>query len=215
MAIIFDAANKRIILDSVSVTASEIWSRWADWIVLSDNSKYLPALTQVGGDNLGSGMSIPIYIFLENGWRVRPMEANHSLNITGNLFVQGGGVPVVNTLGQFNVSVQYTVPVQAQAVNTSGGGSGLTAEQVWSHPGRTLTDYSGVWAAAPALELAAKVDIAQAILRNKTITDPVTGLMTVYADDNVTPLLQAQVYETQYTTQNYRGQGAERRERLA
>lgn len=213
MAITFDAANKRIILDSVSVTASEIWSRWVDWIVTSDNSKYLPAMTQVGGDDLGSGLLIPIYIFLQNGWRVRPMESNHSLNITGNLFVAGGGVPVVNTLGTFNVSVQYTVPVQAQAVSTSGGS--LTAADVWSHPTRTLSDYSGVWTASPALELAAKVDIAQAILRNKTITDPGTGLMTVYADDGTTPLLQAQLYETQYTTQAYRGQGAERRERLA
>lgn len=216
MAITFDASSKRIILDSVSVTASEIWSRWVDWVASGDNSKYLPAMTQVGGDDLGSGLLIPIYIFLQNGWRVRPMEASHSLTITGNLFVAGGGTPVVNTLGTFNVSVQYTVPVQAQAVSTSGGGgSGLTAAQVWEYPNRTITDFSGVWDEAPALELAAKVDIAQAILRNKTVTDPSTGLMTVYADDGSTPLLQAQLYETQYTTQVYRGQGAERRERLA
>ena len=35
----------------------------------------------------------------------------------------------MNTLGNYNVSVQYTVPVQAQAMSTSGGSGGLTAEQ--------------------------------------------------------------------------------------
>lgn len=125
---IFDPTNKRIILDTASVTVSQIWSRWIDWVASSDNAKYLPALSQVGGDDLGSGLSIPVYIFLLNGWRVRPMEANHQLTITGNLFVDGGGVPVVNTLGAYNVSTQYTVPVQAQTVAT--GGSSVSAAEV-------------------------------------------------------------------------------------
>ena len=49
--------------------------------------------------------------------------------ITGNLFTEDGSSPVVNPLGNYNVSVQYTVPVQAQAMSTSGGSGGLTAEQ--------------------------------------------------------------------------------------
>lgn len=138
MPIVFDPANKRIVLDSTSVTASDIWVQWSAWAASDDNSKYLPALKQVGGDDLGGGLLIPIYIFLLNGWRVRPMEANHNLQISGNLFVEGGGVPVVQTLGAFNVSVQYTVAMQAQAIITSGGsGSSVTAEAVadavWQH----------------------------------------------------------------------------------
>ena len=129
MAITFDPANRRIVLDSASTSASELWSRWADWVALSDNAKYLPAFRQVGGDDLGGGLSIPPYLFLMNGWRVRPMESNHTLVITGNLFVDGGGVPVVPTLGAFNVSAQYTVPVQAQGIATSGS-TGPTASQV-------------------------------------------------------------------------------------
>ncbi len=129
MAITFDPAAKRIILDSISVTAEEIFSRWEDWALLSDNAKYGAVMTHVGGDDLGGGLFIPNYIFLQNGWRVRPMEANHNLNITGNLFVAGGGVPVVNTLGNYNVAVQYTVPVQAQGIATEGG-TGPTAEEI-------------------------------------------------------------------------------------
>ncbi len=125
----FDGLTKRIILDSSSVTASEIWSRYIDWLGAdSNNAKWGLAMTQIGGDDLGGGLFVPIYIFLQNGWRVRPMEANHALIITGNLFVAEGGSPLVNTLGSYNVIAQYTVPVQAQAF-ASGGSGGLTIDQ--------------------------------------------------------------------------------------
>lgn len=120
MAISFDPVNKRIILDSISITATELYSRWVDWAATGDNLKYGLVFRQVGGDDLGGGLSIPPYYFLQGSWRVRPMESNHNLTITGNLFVEGGGVPVVSTLGTFQVNVNYTVPVQAQGISTSG-----------------------------------------------------------------------------------------------
>jgi hypothetical protein len=129
MAITFDAAAKRVILDSASVTATELYSRWVDWAAQSDNAKYGVVFRQVGSDDLGGGLSIPPYYFLQAGWRVRPMESSHNLTITGNLFVEGGGVPVVSTLGTFQVNVNYTVPVQAQGISTSGG-SGPTAAEI-------------------------------------------------------------------------------------
>ena len=59
------------------------------------------------------------------------MEADHTLIITGNLFVEGGGIPVVQTLGNYNVSTQYTVPVQAQAMATEGSNStGPSASEI-------------------------------------------------------------------------------------
>jgi len=57
------------------------------------------------------------------------MEQNHTLTVTGNLFVDGGGDPIVPTLGTFNVLVKNVVPVQAQAVSTSGG-SGATLSEI-------------------------------------------------------------------------------------
>jgi hypothetical protein len=112
-------------LDSAGVTAAEIWSRYVDWH--EANPQWPLAFRQVGGDDLGGGLSIPPYYFLLSGWRVRPMESSHNLTIIGNLFVEGGGVPVVGTLGTYQVNVNYTVPVQAQGIAT--GGSGLSAEQ--------------------------------------------------------------------------------------
>lgn len=118
--ITFDPLNKRIILDKAYVTAQEIYSRWKEWVTVSDNAKYLPAFSCLGGDPLGGDLFVASYFFLMNGWRVRPMEANHTLIIEGNLTVYGGGTPVVPTLGNYNVSAQYTVPVQAQGIATSG-----------------------------------------------------------------------------------------------
>jgi hypothetical protein len=127
----FDPTAKRIVLDSASVTATELYSRSADWLALDDNAKYGAVFRQVGGDDLGGGLSIPPYFFLQGAWRVRPMETSHNLTIAGNLFVDGGGVPVVQTLGVFQVNVNYTVPVQAQGISTSGS-TGPTAVEIAS-----------------------------------------------------------------------------------
>ena len=127
MAITLDGYTKRIILDSASVSAAQIWSAWVDWH--EANQQWPLAFQLVGGNALGGGLFIPPYFFLLNGWRVRPMEASHNLTITGNLFVDGGGVPVVGTLGTYQVNVNYTVPVQAQGIATSGS-TGPTASEI-------------------------------------------------------------------------------------
>ncbi len=158
--VLFDPVTRRIILSTTSISATELYSRSYDWLAYSDNAKYGAVFRQVGSDDLGSGLSIPPYFFLQNSWRIRPMEANHNLIITGNIFVDGGGVPVVSTLGTFQVIVQYTVPVQAQGIATSGpsaseisseliaamitAGIGSTTTQiknaVWSEPLNNLND---------------------------------------------------------------------------
>jgi len=121
MAITFDPTNKVISLDVFAVSASQIWSRWADWVALSDNSKYMPAFSQLGGV-----APVALYLYLENGWRVRPMEASGTTKITGNLLVQGGGDPVVPTLGNWNTLVNMEAPIAAQAISV---GSGLSAAE--------------------------------------------------------------------------------------
>ena len=127
MAITLDGATKIITLDSASVSAAEIWTAWVDWHPA--NSQWPLAFTLVGGIALGGGLFIPPYFFLLNGWRVRPMNVDHNLTITGNLFVDGGGVPVVPTADVHQVNVNYTVPVQAQGIATSGS-SGPSASDI-------------------------------------------------------------------------------------
>jgi hypothetical protein len=145
----FDGTSKVITLTAGTTTMSvrDVWSRWVDWIALSDNSKYLPAFVTVGGDDIdpGAGTKIPIYAFLLNGWRIKPQEADHTLNVTdGILLVDGGGDPFNNTSGDYVVRINYQQPVQAISFSTAGG-EAPTAEQVaaavWSSVliGSTIT----------------------------------------------------------------------------
>jgi len=57
-------------------------------------------------------------------------------------------------------------------------------------------------------------ELARKFQQNRLETDPVTGVMTLYDDDDVTVLLSGQLYEDVAALQTYRGQGAERRNKL-
>lgn len=117
MAITFNASTKIIQLDSASVSAATIWSRWVDWFCTSDNSKYLPAMRVSGGELVNGSIYQPSYFYLLDGWRIRPMEANHDLEITGNINIDGDpGNPITSTVGTYQVNTRYVVPVAAQVI---------------------------------------------------------------------------------------------------
>jgi len=51
-------------------------------------------------------------VFLENGWRIKPQKANHTLNvIDGIILVNNGGDPFKNTIGSYIVRINYQQPV--------------------------------------------------------------------------------------------------------
>lgn len=130
MAITFDPSTKRIVLDSTYFEVKDIYSRWKEWVQTADNAKWPQAFRVVGGDPLDEGLYISMYCFLLNGWRIRPMETNHTLTLHGNIAVDGGGDPVVQTLGNFQVLTKYLVPERAQAYDSGGSSSSLTPEQI-------------------------------------------------------------------------------------
>lgn len=142
MALTFDTVNNVIILDTASISATNIYKAWVDWLMLGDNLKYLPAFKSVGGDDLGSGLSVPPYYFLQNGWRIRPMESDHTLTITGNLFTDTGDDPVIPTIGNYRVLTKLVVPVLAQGISTSGSSYTLDqmSDAIWSKPVSQLSD---------------------------------------------------------------------------
>lgn len=122
MAFTFDGPNKLIILTSgtTSFTLVEAYSRWKEWVLLSDNSKYLEAFTVIGGDPLPGGNFLGSTFFVENGWKIRPQEANHTLVVTGNLYDRAGGSPFVNTTGAFNVRIESRVSNLVDLIATGG-----------------------------------------------------------------------------------------------
>lgn len=133
----FDGPNALIILDpgTTSISVRDVVSRWADWVATSDNAKYLPAFSTLGGDAIDpiAGTFVPVYAFLLNGWKLRPQAANHTLAVgDGILLVDGGGDPFVNPTGTYTVRINYQQPVQAisfDAGGGGGGGGGLTVDQ--------------------------------------------------------------------------------------
>lgn len=53
-----------------------------------------------------------------------------------------------------------------------------------------------------------KLEISRIILQNKIVTDPNTGFMSVYADDNTTILFVVELFEDVNETNEYSGAGA-------
>lgn len=136
MTVSFDGPGKLIVADlgTTALDMRDVYSRWKDWI-LSGNAQFLPAFAVVGGEPTSGSNFIAPYFFLSNGWRIRPQEASHVLTITGAILVEGGGDPVIPTVGTFNVLVSAVIPVRAEGLLT-GGGSGPSeatiAAAVWN-----------------------------------------------------------------------------------
>jgi hypothetical protein len=61
----------------------------------------------------------------------------------------------------------------------------------------------------------AELNLLHVIARNKVVTDPTAGTITVYDTDGTTVLWSADLFEDAAGTQTYRGQGAERRDQYA
>lgn len=207
----FDGPNKRILVnaelgDSLFAPA-ELYSDWKVWVA-AGNAQFEPAFAEsVGGNDLGGGAALDAYIFLRNdlGWRIRPDARDHTLTIDGNLFGADAGITLfAPTTAPALVQVERRFSSRAIGVDTGGGGGASTSAIA-----------AAVWAHATAVDLQAKVALVEKILRNKTVTDPQTGQMTVFADDGVTPYLVCQVYEDVAGAQGYRGSGANRRDRLS
>lgn len=134
VVITFDGENKEItISDSgstlVVVTGKEMYSRWKEWVI--SNSQYEPAFRTVGGDPIGGGLFIGDYYFVNNvaGWRIKPEEKHHTLQINGNVYSEDPLTTLfLTTNGGYTVNIQQQVSqlTQTLAVNS---GSGLDSTQ--------------------------------------------------------------------------------------
>ena len=98
----------------------DLYSAWKEWALTGDNAKYLQAMRAVGGDQISATQSLGATFFLMNDWRVRPYEASHRLVLSGNLYTDpAGSSPVINTLGAYNVVIEYAVSNLVDSVNSA------------------------------------------------------------------------------------------------
>lgn len=92
-------------LDVLRDLYSEAKRQWLADTVL--NRLAFPFRT-FGGDPLTEELSAGAFVFLQNqdGWRIRPDEADHELVITGNLYPESLTSPMfLPTVGGFTVSI--------------------------------------------------------------------------------------------------------------
>lgn len=139
----FDGTNKLIIVSS-SVTSlnvkTDLYSDWKEWMTTDDNAKYEIAFSSVGGDPIISGSYyLGSTFFLENDWKIRPQEANHTLTVDGNLYTRDQSSPFVQTIGSYNVLISMVRSNLVDQVIVGGSTGGASAADVWAFPTTNLT----------------------------------------------------------------------------
>lgn len=137
MPIVFNGPTTTIELASgVTVyDVADIYSRWKDWMLQSDNSKYLPAFRQVGGDPLGGGVYTAVSTFIRNdyGWTIKPPEEDIQIVLRGNLYPEDPNQAYYSpTVGGFDTVIRTDLSGVAFGVSTSGGSGGPTTGEIIS-----------------------------------------------------------------------------------
>lgn len=132
MSYTFNGTTKRITLVGVTtLNLIDLHSRWKEW-VLSGNAECLIAFGAVGGDI----PAIPLYLFLQNGWKIVPQAADHVLTVSGGILeTSDGSDPFVDPSGSYKIRINRQTPGIAIGYSTTGS-TGPSADDiataVWS-----------------------------------------------------------------------------------
>lgn len=131
----FDTVNKLIIckagITELDVQIDIYSDAKEDWLIDPALTAFRFPFRSIGGDDTTPGEVAPMYLYLKFGWKIRPDEANHILNIVGGAILDNDDTtrdPFADTLDPYNVRVRMYVPVMATQVEVDSG-SGLTAEE--------------------------------------------------------------------------------------
>jgi len=170
-----------------------------DWLTVPGLANFEFPIDADGGQDTAAGTRGTLYTILAP-WKLRLFDADHELRIDGTLVASDGSrvweAPAnprtIAVLPLAPPDLVYLAPPTADSVS----------ENVWGRVLNTGESASVV------------MEIMEKVLRNKMVTNPATGDIIVYEDDGTTPFLSASLFEDADATQPYRGEGADRRERL-
>ena len=107
----FDGINKLILINDGETCINfkvDVYSAWKEWMLVETNSGFEKAITAIGGDPTPNGF-IGSTFFLENGWKIRTWEGDHTLNLTGNVFARDGSAITVPTVQPHSITLYSTV----------------------------------------------------------------------------------------------------------
>lgn len=121
--VVFDGPNKLILVNRDVTELNfrvDVYSGWKEWVTdpNQSNSRYLEALSVVGGDPLPGDRVLGSTFFLENGWRLRTWDGDHILTVTGNVFTREGDDPFVDTLLDVKVTVNLNTSTLVETIET-------------------------------------------------------------------------------------------------
>jgi hypothetical protein len=176
------------------VTIQEIWNQSQEWLHAPGNMDTQDFLSAGGKEDLGVGVQVGITLTLVNNWRVE-FEPRLGPGYEGCI-VEGGNLVAENSFSNNPIKpsafTQVVIQQSSSPTIVETGGTGLTE--------------------AESTTLA----VLEKLLRNKTITDPITGTITVYESDGSTVLFTANIFEdsTGLVAYGPTSEQLERRERL-
>jgi hypothetical protein len=126
MAVEFDGPTKRIIVQAGTdiLDIPDMYSRWVDWLLTGDNSKYPLAISYVGGNPTVPGQSMTPYFFLENGWKIDACcefeGVTHELDVTGIILSADGSNPWWMDPEMPMSMIRSIVPIRTETIATGG-----------------------------------------------------------------------------------------------
>ncbi len=139
--VVFDGFNKLILVNE-GVTELDfrvdVYSAWKEWVQDPNqvNAKWEKALDVIGGDPLPGDRVLGTTFFLENGWRMRTWEGNHSLTVTGNVFTREGEPIFVPTLNPWTITINLNTSTLVEtilpALSLDAGDIAGIADAVWA-----------------------------------------------------------------------------------
>lgn len=118
----YDTVNKIVIADqaptSDAVNTDVLRDLYSDakvqWLNDLALNKFKFPWTTVGGNPLPDGGVVPRFFFLRPPWVLRPYEADHAWNLSGNIFRLDGAKLTTATLGDFTVEINVITDVGPQ-----------------------------------------------------------------------------------------------------
>jgi len=119
---IYDVATRTVIADTAPVSGAVNTNVQIDlfsdakvqWINDDALNRIEFPWTVIGGNSLPDGGVVPRFFFLKPPWVLRPYEADHAWNLSGNIFRLDGAKLTTSTLGDFTVEVNVITDVGPQ-----------------------------------------------------------------------------------------------------
>jgi hypothetical protein len=142
----------------------------------------------------------------ELGTTAIPVVITTSSELAGSLVADGWLIGTVAGAGEVaDAEPRADGYMDATVSNPVSAEISQIAQAVWSALAESLEEPGTV---------GERLALIEAVLRNRTITDPVAGTITVYNDTDSGVLLEADIFEDADGNTPYSGNGVNRRERL-